>query len=207
MFISFEGIDSCGKSTQAKLLEENLRNKEHEVLSVREPGNTRLSEAIRAILLDKENNDMTARTELLLFNSSRAQLVETVLRPALASGTVVICDRFADSSVAYQSFGRKLPLKDVEESCRIATDGLQPNVTFYLHISLEEAERRAKLDQKKADRMEISGKEFFERVLDGYEYLAKTHTNRFIRLDGTKSVEELEEEIWTIVVDKIFDSE
>ncbi len=200
MFISFEGIDCSGKSTQARLLVERLQQDGHKVLYVREPGNTALSEAIRALLLDKKNNDMTARTELLLFSASRAQLVENVLRPALDEGTILICDRYTDSTVAYQAFGRGLPLEDIEKCNAVATGGLLPVRTFYIDIPPDEAQRRAAETGKGAgDRIERAGKEFFTRVVDGYHYLAQTQPQRFIGIDGCRTIDDIAADIWSRV--------
>lgn len=197
MFISFEGIDCSGKSTQAHKLVERLRQSGHNVLYIREPGNTTLSEAIRALLLDRQNHDMTARTELLLFSASRAQLVEKVLRPALEKGTVLVCDRYTDSTVAYQAFGRGLPIEDIEKCNAVATGGLLPVRTFYIDISPEEAQQRAFATGKGAgDRIERAGEDFFTRVVDGYRYLAQTQPERFLRIDGSRAIEEIADDIW-----------
>lgn len=200
MFISFEGIDCSGKSTQAHLLVEVLRLAGREVLYIREPGNTSLSEAIRSLLLDKDNNDMTARTELLLFSASRAQLVETVVRPALARNAIVVCDRYTDSTVAYQAFGRGIPLEDIEKCNAVATGGLLPNLTLYIDIPLAEADKRADLAGKNGgDRIERAGMQFFERVVAGYDFLVQTQPNRVQRMDGCLPVEILHKRIVSVV--------
>ena len=131
MFITFEGIDCCGKSTQARQLATRLEESGREVLMLREPGNTRLSEHVREILLNKQYTEMNERTELLLFAASRAQLVAEVILPALADDKIVICDRFYDSTVAYQGYGRQLPLEDIIHINRIATQELVPDMTFF----------------------------------------------------------------------------
>lgn len=196
MFISFEGIDGSGKSTQAQLLVQRLQDAGRDVLYIREPGNTSLSEAIRALLLDRDYHDMTARTELLLFAASRAQLVETVLRPALARGCVVVCDRYTDSTVAYQAFGRGLPLEDIERCNAVATGGLLPDCTFYIDIPLAEAQQRAEAGGRGAgDRIERAGGDFFARVIEGYRYLAAAQPERVVRIDGCRAVETICAEI------------
>lgn len=200
MFLSFEGIDCCGKSTQANKLVDALREAGREVMYIREPGNTTLSEAIRNLLLDKKNNDMTARTELLLFSASRAQLVETVIRPALQRGTIVVCDRYTDSTVAYQAFGRGLPLVDIEQCNAVATGGLLPDLTLYIDIPLEEAHRRAELAGKGGgDRMESAGEQFYQQVIEGYRYLVTTQPERVQCLDGRSTVDDLHERIRAMV--------
>lgn len=196
MFISFEGIDCSGKSTQAHLLVEVLRAAGREVMYIREPGNTVLSEAIRGLLLDKHNNDMTARTELLLFSASRAQLVETVIRPALERNAVVVCDRYTDSTVAYQAFGRGIPLEDIEKCNAVATGGLLPHLTLYIDIPLAEADTRSELAGKNGgDRIERAGTQFFGRVVEGYNFLVQTQSSRVQRMDGCLAVEVLHEKI------------
>lgn len=193
MFLSFEGIDCCGKSTQAHKLVAALCEAGREALYIREPGNTSLSEAIRALLLDKRNNEMTARTELLLFSASRAQLVETVIRPALERGVIVVCDRYTDSTVAYQAFGRGLPLEDIEKCNAVATGGLVPDLTLYVDIPLDEAQRRA--GKGGGDRMESAGEEFYRRVVQGYRHLADTQPERVHRVDGTRSIDAIHADI------------
>lgn len=143
MFITFEGIDCSGKSTQARLLAQRLREHDREVLELREPGNTRLSEHIRSILLNKEYSEINERTELLLFAASRAQLVGEIILPALHHNKIVICDRFSDSSIAYQGYGRGLPLEDIVHINRVATQETEPDMTFYLDISPETAVTRS----------------------------------------------------------------
>lgn len=195
MFITFEGIDGCGKSTQAKLLEERLRSTQHQpVVFVRDPGHTGISEAIRAILLDKANNSLTARTELLLFSAARAQLVDAVIRPALEQGSIVIADRFTDSTIAYQAFGRGLPLQDIQFANTVATGGIAPDITFFLDIPLQQAKERC--SEKNADRMELAGDGFFERVILGYQDLSVIEPNRVKRYDAVMPVDALHEEIW-----------
>ncbi len=197
MFISFEGIDGCGKSTQVTLLEAAIRAAGRNVLLVRDPGHTPLSEAIRGLLLDKQQSMMTARTELLLYSAARAQMVETVICPALEARTVVICDRFIDSTIAYQGFGRQLPMADIERCNAVATSGLLPDLTLFLDIPLALSKRRC--GDKGADRIELAGDAFFQRVIAGYHHLAFTQPDRVRRLDAERSVAELHEQIWCIV--------
>ncbi len=183
MLLTFEGIDGSGKSTQIRLLKEHLEAKGHVVHLVREPGHTSISEAIRTILLNKQFHDMTDRTELLLFNAARAQLVERVIRPALDRGEIVLCDRFYDSSFAYQGFGRGIDLDVVRACIEIATNGLVPHKTFYMRIPVEISIARSA--EKHLDRMEIAGYDFFLRVIEGYEYLCKSEPHRIVSCDGT----------------------
>ena len=195
MFISFEGIDGCGKSTQVRLLEEHFKAKGREVLVLREPGATPLSEAVRNVLLHT-NVDIDPTAELLLFCASRRQLVQAVIRPALARNAVVICDRYLDSSTAYQGYGRGLPLSDVQEANRLATDSLLPELTFFLDISVDLSFERAALRSSDApDRMERSGRDFFERVRQGYITLSEIEASRFKRIDGSRSIESIHDEL------------
>jgi dTMP kinase len=204
MFITFEGIDCCGKSTQARLLAERIEDAGRDVLQCREPGNTRLSEHIREILLNKEYDEMNERTELLLFAASRAQLVAEVILPALIEDKSVICDRFYDSTVAYQGYGRQLPLEDIIHINRIATQELIPDMTFFIDISPELAlERCTERLAGERDRMEESGVRFYERVIDGYMRLANEDAGRFYVIDGSLSIEEIHETIWRLVSERM----
>ena len=204
MFITFEGIDCCGKSTQARLLGERLTQSGRDVVQLREPGNTRLSEHIREILLNKEFNEMNERTELLLFAASRAQLVGEVILPALENDRIVICDRFYDSTVAYQGYGRQLPLEDITHINRIATQDLVPDMTFFIDISPELAFERCK-DRLAAeqDRMEESGVRFYERVINGYMSLAQQDGGRFYVIDGSNTPAEVHETIMRLVAERL----
>lgn len=204
MFITFEGIDCSGKSTQARLLAERLRKEKREVVELREPGNTRLSEHIRNILLDKEYSEINERTELLLFAASRAQLVGEVILPALHDNKIVICDRFSDSSIAYQGYGRGLPLEDIVHINRIATQETEPDMTFYLDISPETAVTRCgNRNGVVQDRMEEGGIRFFERVIHGYMHLAYTNSGRYYVIDGGKPLEEIQATIWRLVSEQL----
>jgi len=212
MLITFEGLDCSGKTTQAQLLTESLE-KMHQsgegpaVLLIREPGGTELSEKIRFILLDVRNSGMSEVTELFLFSAARAQLVREVIKPALQRGEIVICDRFYDSTTAYQGWGRGIDLEGVKKINTIATAGLVPDLTFYLDIDLEELQKRISLvrpqqmsmPSEKEDRMESSGEEFFNRVRRGYLELARAESHRFVVLDGKEAVSVLQEKIWSEV--------
>ncbi len=204
MFITFEGIDCCGKSTQARLLAETLVQTGREVVSLREPGNTRLSEHVREILLNKEYIEMNDRTELLLFAASRAQLVGEVILPALAADRIVICDRFHDSTVSYQGYGRGLPLEDIVHINRIDTQDLVPDMTFFIDISPERAfERCQDRVEQIRDRMEESGLRFYERVINGYMTIANQDSGRFYVVDGGNSIDEVQHTIWRLVLERL----
>ena len=195
MFITFEGLDFSGKSTQVQLIVEKLGRENYNVLVLRDPGGTPIGERIRSILLDKELSDMADFAELFLFSASRSQLVKEVIRPALEGGRVVICDRFYDSTTAYQGWGRGLPIEDIKTINRAAADGLVPDVTLFIDIPVPEIERRMNQQKSKADRMESSGIAFYERVRQGYMQLANEET-RFLVVNGLQPVDDIHEAIW-----------
>lgn len=195
MFITFEGIDLSGKSTQAKLLYDYLRRKKRKVILVREPGGTHTSERIRDILLDKSHKKMVALTEFLLFSASRHQLTEEVIKPHLNKGFFVICDRYYDSSTAYQGYGGKIEMNIIKEINKIASNKLNPDITFFVDIDMTESIRRRTAMKKSRDRMESKKSAYFEKVIKGYRKLAVMHKDRFVKLNGRKSIEELQIEI------------
>lgn len=189
MFLSFEGIDCCGKTTQASLLKDYLTHDLHRsVLFLREPGGTEISEQVRAILLNKKNLGMVPPAEILLFSASRAQLVSEVIRPELEKGTVVITDRFADSTTAYQGYGRRMDADMVAMVNRMATQNIRPRRTYFIDINVEEMHRRRNKDGREADRMESSSEEFYRRVRAGYQQMAMQEPDRFLTIDGTLEV-------------------
>lgn len=196
MFFSFEGIDCSGKTTQAKLLLDKLKELNREVLFLREPGGTEISEQIRQILLNKKNLKMTQISELLLFSASRAQLVSEVIKPELAKGTIVITDRFVDSTTAYQGFGRGLHHGGVKGINAIATNGLMPKRTFFIDITVNEMHERRQGSRQETDRMEMSNEDFYNRVRDGYHQIAKEEPSRFIVINGKQPIDAIHEIIW-----------
>ena len=197
MLVTFEGIDGSGKSTQARLLEARLSEAGYPTLLVREPGGTTVSERIRAILLDPTLH-VDPFSELLLFSAARAQLVAERIRPALAEGTLVVCDRFYDSTIAYQGGGRRLEdLGWLRAFQQRVTGGLRPDRTYLIDLPPAEAlARRAASDKGAPDRMEIAGDHFYDRVAAAYHQLAADEPERFLRLDGTQSIEALHTRIW-----------
>ncbi|MBO7425363.1 MAG: dTMP kinase [Clostridiales bacterium] len=168
LFITFEGIDGCGKSTQFQMLKEYLESKGVNFLVVREPGGTVIGEKIREILLNKKNDSMRPLTELLLFEAARAQITEEVIRPALEKGTCVLCDRFFDSTYAYQGYARKLGAEKVLMLNDLATAGLEPDITFLIDIPVSVALERRGIRGEADDRMEALGTAFQEDVRKGY---------------------------------------
>ena len=201
LFITFEGTEGSGKSTQIALAAERLRRDGFSVLALREPGGTLIGESIRAVLKDPANAAMTPETELLLMNASRAQLVRERILPALDAGQIVLCDRFADSTVAYQAFGRGLDAASVDQVIQFATGGLVPRLTILLAapVALSEARLRARSSDSPgaADRLEAAGQAFFERVEQGFERLAALAPDRVKRVDAAGSIEEVRARIWS----------
>jgi dTMP kinase len=188
LLITFEGIDGCGKSTQIGLLKSYFQEKNVPCSIFREPGGTDLSEKIRHLLLH-DSLDMSPVTEMLLFSSSRSELIAEKVIPLLESGRIVILDRFYDSTTAYQGYGREsLPIQQIKVLNRIASHGLVPDITFYLKISPEEASKRT--DGLDKDRMEKSGISFFQKVCDGYDRLAKEE-ERFFTLNAMLPPDEI----------------
>lgn len=195
MFITFEGLDFSGKSTQVCLLEDYLVKNKKNVKIIREPGGTVISEKVREILLDKQHNEMYDETEFLLFSSARAQLVREVIRPALAAGYYVISDRFHDSSIAYQGFGREIMLDYIQKISAFAIGATIPDITFFIDLPVEEASKRKALRNcEELDRIELSKNNFYERVRKGYLYLAKNEP-RFIVVNGLLPIQEIHEKI------------
>jgi dTMP kinase len=192
MLISFEGIDGCGKSTQIQLLKKYFDKAGKQVEVFREPGGSAISEQIRAILLDTDE-DINPVSELLLFSAARAQLIAEKVKPALDEGKIVILDRFYDSTTAYQGFGRQsVDTPSIQAINKIASLGNTPDITFYLKISWDESKKRTAHIQE--DRMEKAGQEFFERVIEGYNFLSKTE-DRFVEIDASQSINEIHEQI------------
>ena len=199
LFITFEGIDGSGKTTQIKLLSDYLLKKGLDVVIAREPGGTSIGDMIRDILLNPSNRDMSVRAETLLFQASRAEIVEKVIEPALNQGRIVICDRFFDSTIAYQGIARGLGIEPMLDMSLWTTRGLVPDLTFLLSVDIEACEKRMKARMKTPDRIEYEETCFKEKIQKGYIELARVFKERVVVLDG----EQATSVIFTLVKNKI----
>lgn len=202
MFITLEGPDGSGKTTQSRLLAEWLQERGHSVLLVREPGGTSIGEQIRGILHDPAYTGMTPWAEVFLYAASRAQLVAEVIRPALAAGRIVLCDRYADSTLAYQGYGRGLDLNALRQILRLATGGLTPDLTFCLDISPEEGLSRRLKGGGEWNRLDQETLDFHRRVRAGYLELAGEHPQRWIIVDASRSVETIQADLRAILQER-----
>ena len=196
--ITFEGIDGAGKSTQIQLLEAEFNKLGILYKTFREPGGTDLSEKIREILLDKDNLELYSNAESLLFAAARAQLIVEQIKPAIAKGECVICDRFTDSTIAYQGHGRGLNIKNLEMINNIATEGLTPDITFILDIDPGKASERMRAESP--DRMEAAGIDFFQKIRQGYHQIMEQFPYRCIVINAEQSQENISKEINQIIM-------
>ncbi|HIT72450.1 MAG TPA: dTMP kinase [Candidatus Fimicola cottocaccae] len=194
LFITIEGTDGAGKSTQIELLTEYLSKKGRDVLVTREPGGTPIGEKIREIILDTENSEMSDITEAMLYAASRAQHVNEKIKPALLEGKIVICDRFVDSSIAYQSSARGISRELIEDINKYAVCGITPDITLYFDITPEEGIKRKK-NMHELDRIEKEKEDFHKRVYDGYQNLLKLYPERIKRVDASQSISDVHKQV------------
>lgn len=202
MFITFEGSEGCGKTTQLATLAGCLRQLGHKVLSVREPGGTPIGDQVRDVLLSNRNGEMHPRTEILLFQASRAQLVEQTIRPHLESGGIVLCDRYADSTLAYQGYGRGANLDELRTLIRFATGGLVPGLTLLLDVDVVQGLKRRSADGD-INRLDAMTIDFYDRVRRGFLALAAGEPNRWVVVDANRSLDEVGREIQKIVLSRL----
>ena len=190
-FITFEGIEGSGKTTQARMLYDHFRKKKVDCFLTREPGGTKISEKIREIILDSHNLEMVPKTELFLYFASRSQHVEQVIRPALSSEKTVISDRFSDATLAYQGAGRELPMDTVKKLNRFATGSLSPDLTFLLDLPVKDGLSRV----RRTDRIEQEVEEFHDRVRNEYLKIASEEPDRVVVLDGMEDKREIHRKV------------
>ena len=200
-FITFEGCDGCGKSTQLKLLSEYLTNNGVPHVFTREPGGGNISEAIRAILLNGKNTEMSDECEALLYAASRAQHIHDRIQPALAEGKLVVCDRYVDSSFAYQAYARGLGFDFVAKINAYALEQYLPDITFFINLSPEDAFKR-KRGADENDRIEQAGFAFHQKVYQGYLALAEKYPERYVVLDGKATIEEIAAAVRAVLTDR-----
>lgn len=203
MFITFEGSEGSGKSTQIQLLAEFLGKMGFQVTTTREPGGTRIGEQVRACLHDISNKEMTAAAEVLLYSASRSQLVEEVIRPALANNNVVLSDRYADSTIAYQGYGRKIDINTLLTITRFATGGLKPDLTLLLDVDVQSGLKRRSVSGEEINRMDMQTIAFYESVRDGYLKMASEEPERWRIIDANRSVDMIQECIRQVVLEKL----
>lgn len=201
-FITIEGPDGSGKSTQARLLADHLKDKGYEVLFTREPGGTEIGDQIRRVIMSLDNKRMSPQAEFLLFSASRAQLVREVIQPKLAAGGVVVCDRFYDSSLAYQGYGHQLDLDQLRSVTRFVTGGLVPDLTLLLDLPSEVGLNRRK-EAGLWNRLDDYDLAFHERVRDGYLRLAEAEPQRWVVIDATRSKAEIQSDMQEAVLSRL----
>lgn len=202
MFITFEGTEGSGKTVQMANLAQFLRNAGHPVIATREPGGTPIGDQVRAILASLENTEMLPRTEILLFQASRAQLVEQVVRPHLATGGVVLCDRYADSTLAYQGYGYQRDRAELMRLINFATGGLKPDLTLLLDLDVEEGLRR-RAQGGEWNRLDAFETEFYQRVRQGYLSMAQEEPQRWVVIDAGRAPEFVQADIRIAVVERL----
>ena len=195
LFITFEGPDGCGKTTQMKLLAEYFTKNGKEVVLTREPGGKGLGEKVREILLNYDG-EVSDRCESFLFLADRAQNIDIIVNPAVKQGKIVLCDRHIDSTVAYQGYGRGLDIERINMLNNLATNGKKPDLTFVFDVDVETSMKRV---GKEKDRMESAGMEFHNRVRQGYLELAKQEPQRIKVIDATKSIEEIHKKVVSLI--------
>jgi dTMP kinase len=203
MFITLEGPEGSGKSTQIPLLAAFLEEQGYSVVTTREPGGTRIGDQIRNTLHDVENTEMEPPTEFLLYSASRAQLVREVILPALGENKIVLCDRYADSSIAYQGYGRDLDLDNLLAITEFATNSLKPDLTFLLDIDVEEGLSRRISGAEEMNRLDLETLAFHQRVRDGYHKLAAADPERWVIIDAGRPTAEIQEDLRKVTLARI----
>jgi dTMP kinase len=203
MFVTFEGPEGSGKSSQIIRLAAFIEAEGIPVLATREPGGTSIGDQVRDCLHDVNNSEMMPTTEFLLYSASRAQLVKEVIRPALRAGKMVLCDRYADSTIAYQGYGRKLDIEPLQMITKFATGDLKPDLTFLLDIDVERGLARRVTGNAEMNRLDLEAVEFHKRVRSGYHELAQAEPWRWCLIDADRSVDEVQADLQKIILSKI----
>lgn len=203
MFITIEGPDGSGKTTQVPLLAEAIRRAGYDFVVTREPGGTEIGDQTRQVIMDLKNKQMFPTTEILLFQASRAQLVRELILPNLDAGKVVLCDRYADSTLAYQGYGHQTDLATLRQIIDFATGGLKPDLTLYLDIDVEAGLRRRTGEEDEWNRMDDYALEFHQRVREGYHKMVAAEPERWVVIDGGRSVEEVQEDLKRVVLARL----
>ena len=203
MFITLEGPEGSGKSSQIDRLAAFIESSGYSVLTTREPGGTAIGDQIRDCLHDVNNREMMAATEFLLYSASRAQLVRECIRPALLAGKIVLCDRYADSTIAYQGFGRELNLADLKQITHFATGGLVPDLTFLLDIDVERGLARRVTGNEEMNRLDLEEVAFHKRVREGYLKLAEDEPERWCIVDADRSVDNVQADLQRLIMSRI----
>lgn len=203
MFITFEGPEGSGKTTQIALLAHFLREQGFSVLATREPGGTPISEQVRDILHAVQNTAMTPEAEILLYSAARAQLVGELIRPALAAGQVVLCDRYADSTLAYQGHGRGLDPHALQQITQFATQNLRPHLTLYFAVEITQGLQRRQQGNLEMNRMDLQTQAFYERVQQGYQQLIAAEPDRWVVIDAAQEIQSVQEAVRQTVLTRL----
>lgn len=203
MFITLEGPEGSGKTSHLPDLATAVRNAGYEVVVTREPGGTPIGDEIRNTILNLKNTEMHASTEILLFQASRAQLVNQVIRPALSEGKVVICDRYADSTMAYQGYGHQTDREELAKIIRFATGGLTPNLTVLLDLNILVGLKRRSSDEENWNRLDAKEKEFHQRVRAGYHLMMEKEPKRWVMVDAEQGLDKVKQDLISVVLQKL----
>jgi dTMP kinase len=203
MFITLEGPDGSGKTTQVPLLAEAIREAGYDLVVTREPGGTEIGDQVRQVIMDLHNKQMEPTTEILLFQASRAQLVRELILPSLEAGKVVLCDRYADSTLAYQGYGHQTNLEQLTRIVEFATGGLKPDLTLYIDIDAEQGLRRRSGGDDEWNRLDDYELAFHQRVREGYHKMIAAEPERWVVIDGGRTVEEVREDLRRMVLERL----
>jgi dTMP kinase len=203
MFITIEGPDGSGKTTQVPLLAEAIREAGYDLVVTREPGGTEIGDQVRQVIMDLQNKQMKPTTEILLFQASRAQLVRELILPSLKAGKVVLCDRYADSTLAYQGYGHQTDLEDLTRIVEFATGGLKPDLTLYIDIDAGQGLQRRSGPDDEWNRLDDYELAFHQRVREGYHKMIADEPERWVVIDGGRTVEEVQEDLRRVVLGRL----